>query len=198
MGTPYERTFLISSYPGDGSFVLLPYPGRANLTRIAVTGDNDATAEFYNRANTSLPANILASNAVDGGTQLTLDRFIPARAGDSVQYHDTVNGANDSTFRIVERINDTIVVIDGAPQVAGPGQLSLALSTGEVSLSRVGGTLTVTDTGEAAEMLDVGAFMNLDPLPNVNTGINQALYVKFSAAGTFRVAVRSQSLVNQY
>jgi hypothetical protein len=96
---------------------------------------------------------------------------------------------------LVERDTDYLFVQTDANYVAPTqpgGTVQLAIPSDEHPLYQVGDP--INGTGFAIDAVEK-TFINQDPLPNRNIGVNRFIYARFARAGSYKLAIRSRESV---
>lgn len=206
--TPYDKEYTVTT-SGTNEVVALNFPGRAEITRIGVVllGGAAFTADFFNRNFTGSPSGVVrAANNGSGKVRYTLDAYLPVKVGDVVAVAGTsVGGYNVATQRVaaVSRLvyddgnyrdsvlrENRVIDTDAAYTAdATGGTMTLGVPSAEQPLYKAYTQVAGTGSGEQVVSQQ---FVNQDPAPAVNTGVVRKLYVKLSATGTYKIAVRSR------
>lgn len=209
--TPYETEQLVTIAEDEHAsqslgisedMVALDFPGRCVIDRVAVVriGGGAIAVDFFNRNFTSKVSPIkLITNDGNGFCQLRLFVPIAFRVGDRVMVHDTSVSAYNTSHRITARIDDQTYVTNRSFSTEAVGGndpydgVFLDIPAAEQPLYKVMDTLSGTNNAEAVDLAK--AYICMDPLPNLNTGINRKLYLRFGAAGTYKVAIRAHASI---
>ena len=193
MGTPYEKEYFVTTSAAD-EVVELAYPGRCLLDRVAIVriGGGDIDAVLYNRSFTG-PALGVIRFVSDGGTpaKVVAHTSAPAalRAGDVVTIAGT-GGVYDGTARVTSLPSEKEVHLSKAfsSTVTG-GTITLSIPDEEKPLYRV----LELSGADAVEVTPEVAYVNLDPVTNINTGVPRRIYVSFADAASYKVALRCRT-----
>ena len=200
MSTPYETEQTITT-TGSNQIVAIPFPGRIFLDRVAVVklGGGTVTITAFNRAFTGPATNIKQIIADSTGDFCNLQFKLPfaVKIGDVI----TVTNSGISGYNTTHRVtglpdggNNLNIVTDQAYVGYDTGNTitgQLTIPSGEQSMYTV---LTATGTGNAVVTPEM-PYVNLDPLLNVNRGINRFIYINFATADTYKLAIRGRDSI---
>lgn len=200
MSTPYERDFRFTTV-GVDEIVELKFPGRCEITKLNIVREDGGAIDFdlFSRKFTSAARPIINivnqfGGPFDGNTVLRFAaEFGVVRVGDEIVVAGSTVAAYNTRHR-VEKISDDKkeVVTDQSFTVEGlGGTATLDIASADRELYRVlpniaGGSPILevpTTTG------DVALFVNRDPRPNANIGVNRVLYVLVAAIATYRLNI---------
>jgi len=199
MATPYEREFYEAWTAGEVK--ALDFPGRCEITKIAIVriGTGAIAADIYNRLFEG-PTHDVFEIVDDGSGNVQINLAAGAADLDDVKVGDvlevagsSVGGYNVATHRITSIAEDlrSVVTSESFTSVGTGGTVKLNIPTAEQPAYQVMPQITGTDSvltippGTGDRVI----YVNQDPLPNVNIGVNRKLYLKMADAGTYRVLV---------
>ena len=215
--TPYENETMFTTDASD-QIVPVAFPGRGFIDRIAVTRigtTGTVTVDAYNRAFTGPAAaiNLITSDDVsvfdtsesanETHTVLHMQSPILVKVGDAI----VVAGASVTGYNVIHRI---VTIIRDVP--ANPGGSMTVVTDQDYTADSSGGTATLEIQSAEQNLYHVfdqitGAtfveatpavpFVNLDPLPNNNTGYNRFIYLKLADKATYKVVLRGRVGISQ-
>ena len=199
---PYEKE-LICTATLPRQTIAVPFPGRCILDRFAVVrlGGGNINATLYNRAFVGPEANIKqTSNDGNGKLQIALWTRFACRVGDllDVDYTSDTDAATSESLehaqdvgaqRVTKIIDEYTVVTDAAFTTARTtGTVQIAIPESEQLLYQV---YQLLGTNAEADDLE-NVYVNLDPVLNLNIGVNRMIYIQFADAGSYKVALRAR------
>lgn len=208
MSTPYEKEFVVTTEDAD-QIVPLAFPGRCILDRIAVVrlGGGAVDLAVYNRSFTGPVAIIDAIESDESGspkTKLVLYSPMAVKVGDVLAVAGTDAAGYNTDHRVVAIVMeqrsgdnrphapyvDAMCLITDQAYVADAkgGTARIAIPAAEQPLYLV---TDLSDT-DSAEDYPYMTYVNLDPLLNVNIGVNRKIYVKFAEAATYKLVLRAR------
>ena len=196
---PYAKeTYLTTT--GGNEIAAIDFPGRTALTRLAVTriGTGAITATLYSRAFTSAAAKINSIVAGAGGkTLLKMTDPMSVKVGDVIAVASSSVGGYNTAHRVTalpradapSNYGETLILTNQTYTAIGAGgTAALAIPAAEQSLYAVTAALTGSDA-VASNFAPPVPFVNLDPVPNANIGVNRKIYLKLADTGTYRVNI---------
>jgi hypothetical protein len=202
MSTPYQNEFILDKAAAPAETFAVDFPGRCELTRIALLEEGGAAidADIFNRQ--LIGAVNAVSTITDDGTGQALitlslgSLFSPTevKVGDLLTVAGaTVGGYNVATHRVLAISEDRRQAVTSEPYTADSedGSVQMVLTAVE-ALFRVmpniaGASPQVSFPPATGDSI---IFVNADPLPNINIGINRKLYIRINGGlGTYRLGL---------
>lgn len=191
MGTPYERTYRVTT-TGSNEIVTLGFPGRGILWKVVVvneSGNGSVKATGYSRA-FSWPQPVGIERVVDrnGKVQVEGAGWIKLKPGDPVTVAGTA--VYDGQHRVLESIDDYTVVLtaDFTSRLHDTGTLNLNVTGGERQAYLAFPQL---DSGELTAVTDFThrLYVNQDPQGLHGTGYVRKIYVELAEAGDYAITL---------
>ena len=177
------------------NYVQIRLPNRRRVTRfIVISSTATFTVDLYSRLFTGPAVNIRDITSGTGGKALiTTLSSVKLAVGDAVTVASSSVGGYNTTHRVTSIVSATSVLTDQNFSAIGTGgTITLAIPSAEFPLYRL--LAQLSGTSNLATYFDTTGFYFVDQEPRVKNfagDLSSNLVLKFSATGTYRIAITS-------